>query len=155
MIAGLPTYSARFLAKVSIAGAGNCWLWTGGRHVRGYGIFKLKNKSWKAHRVSWLIHRGPIPNGLHVLHKCDNPPCVNPRHLFLGTHQDNMDDRDAEGRRAPPKGEKNGRAILTRKKVRQIRRIYAAGGITQKVLGARYGFAQAHISAITTGKLWP
>lgn len=75
-----------------------CWLWIGACDSVGYGNFRIKNKSWKAHRFSWTIHNGIIPDGLFVLHKCDVRPCINPNHLFLGTHLDNMRDMHAKGR---------------------------------------------------------
>src|SRR6266567_1582450 len=81
-----------------------CWLWTGMKHYKfGYGFFQVGiGDRQLAHRISWKIHNGPIPDGLYVLHKCDTPPCVNPDHLFLGTYYDNMDDMDQKGRRAMP-----------------------------------------------------
>lgn len=94
------TLADRFWLKVQ-KGSG-CWLWTGGKHGRGYGGLhcggKVFRKYLQAHRVSWELHHGPIPDGLWVLHKCDNPICVNPDHLFLGTRQDNMGDCAAKGR---------------------------------------------------------
>src|ERR1700756_2891954 len=91
----------RFWAKVA-KGPG-CWEWQGKRHYKGYGHFTVRGqgrrRTLKAHRVSWELANGPIPEGLHVLHSCDNPPCVNPDHLFLGTDMDNVHDRDAKGRR--------------------------------------------------------
>src|SRR4030043_361681 len=76
----------------------DCWIWTAYCNKKEYGCFKFQDKSELAHRVSWIIHNGPIPNGLHVLHKCDNPPCVRPDHLFLGTDKDNANDRISKGR---------------------------------------------------------
>lgn len=86
----------RFVASYRVDESG-CWLWraTGGRR---YGSLFVDGRREQAHRVSWLLHRGKIPDGLHVLHKCDTPLCVNPDHLFLGTHADNMADMKAKGR---------------------------------------------------------
>ena len=75
-----------------------CWLWLAGKNKDGYGKVKIHGRSLQAHRVSWEIHHGPIPAGLNVLHRCDNPACVNPAHLFVGTALDNNRDRDAKGR---------------------------------------------------------
>lgn len=94
----------RFLNKINKTDA--CWIWIGGRNRSGYGRFVVWNKnSQLAHRFSWTLHKGLIMSGLDVLHKCDNPPCVNPEHLFLGTQADNNRDMRAKGRGGnPPKG---------------------------------------------------
>lgn len=117
-----------------------CWLWTGNRN-RGkgwpntYGVFRYSG----AHRVSYTLCLGSIPEGLQVLHRCDNPPCVNPDHLFLGTQQDNMDDKMAKGRqgdsgtKTPPHGDLNGRAKLTRKLVQFSRKKYKEGWTLQQI----------------------
>lgn len=78
-----------------------CWEWFGGASADGYGRFTHKGRKLLAHRVSWEVHSGSIPRGMLVLHRCDNPPCVNPSHLFLGTHKDNAQDRERKGRRRP------------------------------------------------------
>lgn len=94
-------FLVRFWAKVQIAGEDDCWLWTAGRNGAGYGSLGKDSRSIMAHRASWLIHFGEIPNvepRLVVMHKCDNPPCVNPNHLELGTHSDNMQDALRKGR---------------------------------------------------------
>jgi len=89
----------RFWNKVKKGNSKECWLWTGAKTgTMRYGGFRLNGKQMNAHRASWIIHNGPILNSLHCLHKCDNPPCVNPSHLFLGTNLDNMRDRHLKGR---------------------------------------------------------
>jgi hypothetical protein len=76
----------------------SCWIWGGVRGTNGYGTIKKKSKAIRAHRASYELFVGPIPDGMHVLHKCDNPLCVNPEHLFVGTHIDNMRDMEKKGR---------------------------------------------------------
>lgn len=88
----------RFWAKVAKLGVCSCWEWTGWRKETGYGRVRIDGRILYAHRVSWILANGPIPDDLRVLHRCDNPPCVNPDHLFLGTQGDNNADRDAKGR---------------------------------------------------------
>ena len=113
----------RFWARVKRAAG--CWFWQGSRNATDYGLIypgRKSKRSLLAHRVSWEIHNGPIPNGLHVLHHCDTPPCVNPEHVFLGTQTDNNADRDAKGRGNI--GAKNGAAVLKAGQVREILRRY-------------------------------
>lgn len=91
----------RFWSKVGKTGTveyPNCWIWMAYRNKKGYGRFRVQNKMWLAHRVSWSLSNGEIPKGKQILHKCDNPPCVNPDHLKLGTSVDNMRDRDQRRR---------------------------------------------------------
>jgi hypothetical protein len=87
----------RFWSKVAKGADDACWLWQAGRFKSGYGAFAMRPHTKRAHRVAWELVNGPIPDGLHVLHECDTPPCCNPAHLFLGTHADNMRDRQSKG----------------------------------------------------------
>lgn len=82
--------------------SGECWVWKGYINESGYGLARLNKNQTRAHRVSWEIHHGKIPEGIFVCHKCDNPPCVNPSHLFLGTNQDNIQDKVNKGRSGRP-----------------------------------------------------
>src|SRR5574343_697551 len=92
-----PQELKRFFAKVTKTDA--CWLWTGALSEKGYGLCSASGELWRAHRLAWHHFNGPIPTGMHVLHRCDRPPCVNPEHLFLGTDTDNLKDCYAKGRR--------------------------------------------------------
>jgi hypothetical protein len=112
--------AVRFWAKVQ-KGPG-CWLWTAYRNRDGYGQFRVGGRMSKAHRVSWMLHFGPIPGGLDVLHRCDNPDCVNPSHLWLGTDADHTADKVAKGRQSRQKGEMHGQAKLCAAEVITIRR---------------------------------
>src|SRR3990167_544842 len=97
-------YEELFWSKVDKHAPNNCWVWMGFKKPTGYGLFGV---GWKrTHRLAWEFTNGKIPAGIHVLHKCDNPSCVNPSHLYLGTHQDNMRDRNKKGRQARVEGEK-------------------------------------------------
>lgn len=128
--------------------SGNCWVWTGTLAAGGYGRFLGDS----AHRLSYEQTYGAIPDGYFVCHRCDNPPCVRPEHLFLGTHQDNMDDMDAKDRRAI--GERHGCARLAPEQVQAIRSRYAAGGVSYGSLAKEYDISKATVSHIVTGRKW-
>lgn len=91
----------RFWSRASKPSLNACWEWQGGKTSDGYGASAIRNKSALAHRVAWELANGPIPAGMEVCHRCDNPPCVNPAHLFLGSHADNIRDMFAKGRGNP------------------------------------------------------
>lgn len=130
-----------------------CFLWIGAADRNGYGLLKRSGQLLKAHRVAWERENGPIPEGMHVLHHCDNPPCVNPVHLFLGTHQDNMDDREAKGRNVVVRGEAHGSARLTAAAVRDIKRRLAIGELA-RVLATAYRVSVSAIRHIASGRCW-
>lgn len=113
-------------SSVSISPSG-CWEWQKSRHRQGYGNFPYKRKVYLAHRISWILHKGPISDDILVLHKCDNPPCCNPEHLFLGTDKSNAEDRVKKGRCNHPFGSDQWCAKLTPEIVREIRRMHMAG----------------------------
>jgi hypothetical protein len=137
-----------------------CWLWIGrGRNSYGHGTLGIKGHTIMAHRLAWICARGPIPDGLLVLHKCDVAGCVNPEHLFLGTHQDNSDDAARKGRtargdsfrnRKPARGERNGNSRLTADAVRAIR----AATEPQRHIAAAFGVTQAIVSKIKRNEVW-
>lgn len=156
----------RFWQKVNKDGSipahcpelGQCWEWLAGLNTAGYGQFSQKSKKLSAHRVSYELNYDNIPDDLFVLHKCDNPKCVNPYHLFLGTPKDNTTDMFKKGRNAPIylvalKGEEHGRSKMTRAQVVEIRKQYL-DGVKQQVLAKMYGLHQSHISAIVNYKVW-
>jgi len=123
---------------------GECWLWQGAKSRGGYGRIIRGRTVLLAHRVSWELHRGSIPDGLCVLHDCptgDNPACVNPAHLWLGTKKDNSDDMIAKGRQVILRGEQTGRSILTPRRVRAIRAA-AARGMSEREICARFGISK-------------
>lgn len=149
---------ARFWSHVDRRGClvrpelGPCWEWTGSRNDTNYGHVRFEGRLLLAHRASWLIAHGREPSAW-VLHKCDNPPCVRPDHLFEGTAADNVADREAKGRGGAAHGEKHGRAKLTWEKVRMIRE-RAANGESGSALAREYRIAQSAASAIILGKTW-
>ncbi len=108
------------------------------------------------HRVSYEIHCGPIPNGLVVRHRCDNPSCVNPQHLELGTQADNVNDRQLRGRFVLPnvRGERMGSSKLTEATVLKIRDMYSSGEWTLRALGKEFGVTNSNISSIVSRKTW-
>lgn len=128
-----------------------CWTWTGSRNDDGYGMFDHGS----AHQFSWKLRNGPIPDGLCVLHHCDNPPCVRPDHLYCGTKRDNYDDMVKRNRLSTAYATRGTRAVLTPEIVRQARTMYATGQFTHKQIHAAFGIAcgiatiQQAISGIT------
>jgi hypothetical protein len=144
------------LEKFTIKGE-SCWIWTGVTNGRGYGKFYVTNSlHYLAHRVSWYLVNGKIPDGKFLLHTCDNPRCVNPDHLHLGTQTDNMRDMCQKGRHVSwdSSGENNGAAKLTKKQVDEMRLIYAQGGSSYRKLMIRYGISKSQVSRIINRQSW-
>lgn len=148
---------AERLALRSLADANTgCVVWQGSRDGCGYGRILIKRTNSLVHRISWSLAHGEIPDGLHVLHRCDNPPCLNVAHLFLGTHKDNMNDMVAKGRQARTRlcGVSNGCAKLMPEHVRQIRGMKHSGRFTLQQLGDLFGVSESLICMIVRGKRW-
>ena len=131
-----------------------CWEWKGKIDAYGYGYTYSNSKILKAHRVSYEIHYAEPLNDLHCLHKCDNPKCVNPLHLFSGTNLDNIKDKVAKGRcyTGNQKGENNGASKLSDDIVKNIRKMYNSGSYTTIKLGEMYGVHRSTISYIVNNK---
>jgi hypothetical protein len=174
------TFEERFWAQVEKTDG--CWLWTGNKDRDGYGHIKHGGKSIGAHRASYLIHNGEIPEGQVICHTCDNPACVRPDHIFSGTVADNNRDRDEKGRSASgdrnasrlyperrPRGEnhhwqtkpwtrmtgeKNGRAKLTQETANEIRAKWETGQYTKRALSCLYGVSDVQIGKIVNNLIW-
>ncbi len=138
----------RFWEKVDMRAPDDCWLWTGGRGDDGYGHFRINShKQIQAHRMSWILANArEVPTGMIILHDCDNPPCVNPQHLIMGTQQQNMD-------MASARGHKVGTPKLQRDQVREIRERHARGE-KQVALAHAFEISQSTISLIVLRKKW-
>lgn len=163
-------FANRLWSRVKRGTTKECWEWTGYRTKPGYGMLSIRALSKMplyAHRLAWELTHGPIPEGLHVLHQCDNPPCCNPDHFFLGTQRDNNFDRDRKGRVAsgdrngsrtrPDRravGERCGSSKMTESKVRKLRRAWARGDATQRELAKRFDISQQQVSTIVSRQHW-
>lgn len=143
-----------------------CWTWSGQIDPDGYGVLPVRTRPVRAHRFSWTLHYGPIPPGMAVLHRCDNPPCVRPDHLWLGTLGDNNRDRSRKGRSATglqagphlhpetrPRGERVYGAELTESAVREIRERFRAGE-TCAAMAAAYGVSPSTLENIVRRRTW-
>ncbi len=155
------TYHAKSLAErfwQHVQKTDTCWLWTAGKNHKGYGvIYHVDGKTRTAHRVSWELHLGPIPDGLLVCHHCDNPPCVRPDHLFLGTEKDNSQDAVSKGRKGAPvlaRGERHWNAKLTDTVVLEMRALYASGQYSMTELGAKFGVHKVTARNAIRGLKW-
>lgn len=142
---------------------GACWEYMGSRNDRGYGLLQIwdwptrKQRHLYAHRVNYEAAHGPIPEGLQVCHRCDNPPCIRPDHLFLGTAKDNSHDAKRKGRLSRDHGRPgatNASAKLSEAQVIEIRRAYAAGEANQSDLARRFGVKPSTVSMVVLRKNW-
>ena len=139
----------RFESKIAYESMSGCWLWTASLDRKNYGYFKT-NKTEKAHRVSYKLYNGPIPEGLSVCHKCDVPSCVNPDHLWLGTNKDNERDKIAKGRANYARGESHIRAKLTEDAVIDIRK----KEMSQRKYARKYGVSRTSVGLAQIRKTW-
>lgn len=135
----------RFLSYVTQDDPSGCWIWHGAKTHDGYGVLSAAGKLWKASRLAYLFFVGEIPEGLFVLHHCDIPACVNPEHLFIGTNQDNANDKVAKGR--DHHGEP-GKTPTTSTQREEIIRKYQNGDVTQQQLAHDYGLTERRIRRI-------
>lgn len=150
----------RFWEKVQKGEIGACWIWLGkslprratANRPEAYGVFKSGNKSYLAHRVAYLLAYGRNPNQF-VLHRCDNPTCCNPSHLYEGSHADNMRDRRLRGHIASHAGELHGQSKLTVTNVLRIRKLRKQGAST-KYLASEFNVSKSLIVQILSGHLW-
>lgn len=159
----------KFLSKISKSDETGCWMWSAGKTGQGYGAFSIDGKNRPAHRVSYELFKGPIPEGLFVCHDCDTPACVNPDHLFLGTHQDNMDDRSKKGRTPAlpdthsnvewnlkrvlnmPKGSENHATRYSDEQVLEIHRLRATG-LGPKPISESLGVKEMFVQDVIYGR---
>lgn len=152
--------AVRFWEKVDHyrADPDGCWLWTGSRNRKGYGQISVGGRRGRpqlAHRIAWTLVNGPIPDGVKVLHSCDNPPCVNSSaHLFLGTLGDNNADMVAKGRDRKAIGEAAPTAVLTEATVLEMRRLHREEGLGCRRLGAMFSVADGTAQAVISRRTW-
>ncbi len=131
-----------------------CWVWTKHRCVLGYGKFKDKGcVPWLAHRFSWRLVHGSLPDNLCICHHCDNPSCVNPDHLFLGTPKDNVKDMTVKGRRVDHRGEQHGRSVFIETDIVDIRK-KSLQGMSYKKIAKLYGVSASAISHVVKRRVW-
>ena len=142
----------RFWSKVNRTAPNGCWEWAGPRNRDGYGHFQAGGRSVRAHRFSREMDAGPIPAGLCVCHRCDNPSCVRPDHLFVGTQAENLRDMHAKGRGRFPRGQDNGRSKLDEVSVRFIRAL--RGKVPQRRLASMCGVSKTLVVLVQRREVW-
>jgi len=149
----------KFWAKVDRKDESECWGWRGSRSQKGYGRIQLYGQKIAAHRLSYMLNHGDIASDKVILHRCDNPSCVNPQHLEVGTVRDNNLDAFSKGRNKyvgayVKSGEGNHKAVLTEVQAREIKRLYGAGGYSQGQLAKRFNVSRGCVWGIVSGSTW-
>lgn len=144
---------ARFWSKVDVQCPSKCWTWLAGVDLDGYGLFKIDRRTTRAARFCAELRYGEIPEGLWALHTCDNPICVNPHHIYLGTPSQNSHDRERRERGRKSNGSLNGANVLNEEQVLDIRAKHAAG-LSNKEIAAMFGVCRPTISLIVRRKTW-
>ena len=149
------TDEEKFWRHVQKTDDDSCWAWKAGKYLNGYGLFwsTTIGRLTGAHRVAWTLTNGPIPDGLFVLHHCDNRGCVRPDHLFLGTHTQNMADMRAKGRQSHPQGEQQPHSVLTNQSVTAIF-VLRERGVRVPIIAEAFHTSEPNIYNILTGKRW-
>jgi len=142
-------YQKRFWSKVQIVGSNKCWEWKAHKTPSGYGTFWMNNTNYRAHRVAWMISNGDIPNGLVICHKCDNPSCCNPNHLFMGTVQDNANDELSKGRY--PRGENHYACKMSDATVKLIKKHFQTGDLNGVEIAKKYNINHSTAYRIKNG----
>ena len=132
----------------------DCWNWSGGTNKGGYGLFSIKHKMFLVHRISFKLFIGEIPEKMQVNHTCDNTLCINPKHLWLGTQKDNMDDKKKKGRAIYAQGEDVNTAKLKVFEVRKIRDLYSTNKFTYLELSKKFSVSESNIGMIIRNKIW-
>lgn len=138
--------------SINILSSG-CWEWEKSKHRQGYGHFPYKGKIELAHRISWILHNGKIPEHVCVCHRCDNPSCCNPDHLFLGNTQDNCLDKEAKNRGNQPKGSKHYNSKLKENQIIQMRNLREKG-FTYLEISKKFGISRCHVGLIIRRECW-
>ena len=131
----------------------SCWTWPRSCVTDGYGAIQVRGRRWQTHRYAWTLINGPIPAGKEICHRCDNPPCCRPDHLFAATHADNNRDCQRKERRPPVIGERNPMAKLSETEVLKIREMYAHG-ISQKRIATGLNLKRNHVFDIVKRRIW-